>query len=131
MYADVFICPENYHFVLFTGPSTSQNLSEKDFLRMNEEGPPPYFPNDPSASAPPATNFANLSSQNENKDPSINMPTPGGASNLDLPELPTVPSDTPTHSASGSIDEKKNNDDEEDIDFDDLTRRFEALKKKK
>jgi hypothetical protein len=32
---------------------------------------------------------------------------------------------------SGSIDEKKNNDDEEGIDFDDLTRRFEALKKKK
>jgi len=113
------------------GPSSSQNLSEKDFLRMNEEGPPPYFPNDPSASAPPATNFANLSSQNENKNPSQNLPTPGGASNLDLPELPTVPSDTPTHSATGSFDEKKNNDEEEDIDFDDLTRRFEALKKKK
>ena len=26
------------------------------------------------------------------------------------PELPTVPSDTPTHSATGSFDEKKNND---------------------
>ena len=60
-----------------------------------------------------------------------NLPTSGGASNLDLPELPTVPSDTPTHSATGSLDEKKNNDEDEDIDFDDLTRRFEALKKKK
>ena len=40
-------------------------------------------------------------------------------------------SDTPTHSATGSLDEKKNNDEDEDIDFDDLTRRFEALKKKK
>ena len=54
-----------------------------------------------------------------------------GTSNLDLPKLPTVPSDTPTHSATGSLDEKKNNDEDEDIDFDDLTRRFEALKKKK
>ena len=33
-----------------------------------------------------------------------------GTSNLDLPKLPTVPSDTPTHSATGSFDEKKNND---------------------
>ena len=81
---------------------------------MNEEGPPPYFPNDPSASAPPATNFANLSSQNEDKNPIQNLPTSGGASNLDLPELPTVPSDTPTHSATGSLDEKKNNDEDEE-----------------
>ena len=72
-----------------------------------------------------------ISIQNENQNQIQDLPTSGGASNLDLPELPTVPSDTPTHSASGSIDEKKNNDDEEDIDFDDLTRRFEALKKKK
>ena len=42
-----------------------------------------------------------------------------------------MPSDTPTHSATGSLDEKKNNYEDEDIDFDDLTRRFEALKKKK
>jgi len=107
-------------------PGSSASLSEKDFLRMNEEGPPPYFPNDPSASAPPA----NLS-QNQNPNKGLPAPSSGGASNLDLPELPTVPSDTPTHSGSGSIDEKKNLDDDEDIDFDDLTRRFEALKKKK
>lgn len=36
----------------------------------------------------------------------------------DLPELPTVPSDS-IHSGN------------DDIDFDDLTRRFEELKKKK
>ena len=69
-------------------------------------------------------NEPDLSSQNENKYPSKNIPTARRASNLNLPELPTVPS-------SGSFDEKKNNDEEEDIDFDDLTRRFEALKKKK
>ena len=114
--------------IFLLGPASSQTLSEKDILRLNEEGPPPYFPNDPSASAPPAnpTDSSNVQNQNPNK--SLPMP---GASNLDLPELPTVPSDTPTHSSgTGSID-KKNLDDEEDIDFDDLTRRFEALKKKK
>ena len=51
---------------------------------------------------------------------------------LDLPELPEIPSDTPTHGNTPDLgdDEKKELNDE-DIDFDDLTRRFEALKKKK
>ena len=62
-----------------------------------------------------------LSSQNENKYLSENIPTARKASNLNLPELPTVPS-------FGSFDEKKNNDEEEEIDFDDLTFRFEALR---
>ena len=114
--------------IFLLGPASSQTLSEKDILRLNEEGPPPYFPNDPSASAPPANPIDSSNVQNQNPNKSVPMP---GASNLDLPELPTVPSDTPTHSSgTGSID-KKNLDDEEDIDFDDLTRRFEALKKKK
>ncbi len=97
---------------------SNSSLSEKDLMRLNEEGPPPYFPSDPSASAPApaATN------QSENSN-----------ANLDLPELPMVPSDTPTHKASPGGDDE--DDDEkktdEDIDFDDLTRRFEALKKKK
>ena len=49
---------------------------------------------------------------------------------LDLPELPAIPGDTPTHGNSPDGDDKKD-DDEEDPDFDDLTKRFEALKKKK
>ena len=49
---------------------------------------------------------------------------------LDLPELPGVPLDTPVHERSCSPNGTKK-DEEEDIDFDDLTRRFEALKKKK
>merc|ERR1711902_349492 len=99
----------------------------------NEEGPPPYFPSDPSASAPPP-NTTSVSNNFQIEDPSKSVPSSSaGASNLDLPDLPTVPSDTPTHSASGSIndDMKKKDDEDEDIDFDDLTRRFEALKKKK
>ena len=53
-----------------------------------------------------------------------------GSPALDLPELPGVPLDTPVHERSDSPAATKK-DDEEDIDFDDLTRRFEALKKKK
>lgn len=46
---------------------------------------------------------------------------PGSDSFPDLPELPTVPSDIPTSSPRKG----------DDIDFDDLTKRFEELKKKK
>lgn len=55
--------------------------------------------------------------------PPVTPSNPGA--NLNLPELPSVPSDVPTGSVSGS---SVNFD---DIDFDDLTRRFEELKKKK
>lgn len=45
--------------------------------------------------------------------------------NMNIPELPSVPTDIP----SGPLNPSSNNFD--DIDFDDLTRRFEELKKKK
>lgn len=50
-------------------------------------------------------------------------PTPRqkiGGSNFDLPDLPSVP----------NVDVHKPDNDENDIDFDDLTRRFNELKKK-
>ena len=87
-------------------------------------GPPPYFPPDhlhqdgaqqqpqaPAASAPP----------------SLAPPAGSTPGFLDLPDLPAVPVDTPLGSKGGSPDENK----DDDIDFDDLTKRFEALKKKK
>mgnify|MGYP000132546322 CR=1 FL=1 len=48
---------------------------------------------------------------------------------MDLPELPSVPSDTfpPLDNSVRSGNTSAN----DDIDFDDLTRRFEDLKKKK
>lgn len=44
---------------------------------------------------------------------------------MDLPELPSVPQDNLNGPNSGGKDG------DDDIDFDDLTRRFEELKKKK
>ena len=103
------------------------NLSEKDILGMNE-GPPPYFPQDPSASAPPPAPMNPGVNSNEVKDNSPVKSLPSVTdSKLDLPELPTVPSDTPPNDSTP--DQK--NDEDDDLDFDDLSRRFEALKKKK
>ena len=52
---------------------------------------------------------------------------PTGGNVLDLPDLPAVPSDTPL----GGNTPQGGPGDDDDIDFDDLTKRFEALKKKK
>lgn len=51
-------------------------------------------------------------------------PTPRQFDNNALPELPSVPDTLPTSSLGGSTAAS------DDIDFDDLTRRFEELKKK-
>jgi len=72
----------------------------------DSSAPPPYFPPD----KPPMT-----------QDP----PPATGSNVLDLPDLPPVPSDTPL---GGNT---PHGGDDDDIDFDDLTKRFEALKKKK
>ena len=79
-------------------------------------------------SHPPADRAASTASVEDNNAAAKN--------NLDIPELPEIPSGTPTHTANNFDDDddeedKKGNNDEEDIDFDDLTKRFEALKKKK
>jgi len=108
-------------------PQSSQTLSEKDLLRLNE-GPPPYFPQDPSASAPPKASDNNLEVKAKlDDDPTKSLPSVSD-SKLDLPDLPTVPSDTPPNDATP---DQKNDENDDDLDFDDLTRRFEALKKKK
>ncbi|KAF2906143.1 hypothetical protein ILUMI_00035 [Ignelater luminosus] len=59
----------------------------------------------------------------QNKDPTKMLPPKiSGDSYPTLPELPSVPSDNPSTPPSSR---------DNDIDFDDLTRRFEELKKKK
>lgn len=60
------------------------------------------------------------------------MSPPGGVkpknSNSLFPELPNVPDDTP-HMSNEDL-AKLNENDNEEIDFDDLTKRFENLKRK-
>ena len=82
---------------------------------LDESAAPPPYSCDYPADKPPLT-----------QDHAPPAPAPAPGSNvLDLPDLPVVPSDTPL----GGNTPQGNDDD--DIDFDDLTKRFEALKKKK
>ena len=85
----------------------------------------------PHAPAAKAPSTASVEDNNAAKPAASSSST----NNLDIPELPEIPSGTPTHTANNFDDDdddvKKGNNDEEDIDFEDLTKRFEALKKKK
>jgi len=82
---------------------------------LDDSAPPPYFPPDQPK--------IDLSQTNP---PPTSAPPPNLPDMLDLPSLPAVPVDTPL---DGNTPQGGGEDD--DIDFDDLTKRFEALKKKK
>lgn len=62
--------------------------------------------------------------QPRSKMPPAVQPT---APSMDIPQLPNVPMDLPDI----PTDEVKPNNNEDDIDFDDLSKRFENLKKRK
>jgi len=83
----------------------------KPGLNDLDEGPPPYFPPDQGSDLLPQLSNPPLN-------PAVQKDV------LDLPDLPAVPGDTP-------VGGNTPHDDDDDIDFDDLTKRFEALKKKK
>ncbi|XP_017121913.1 IST1 homolog isoform X2 [Drosophila elegans] len=89
-----------------------------------ENDPPPRYT---------SINPVNLQNANKPKPqprsklPPGNPTLPSAPPALDFPSLPNVPNDLPDIPGSGA--EKK--DDEEEIDFDDLSRRFENLKKRK
>ena len=94
---------------------------------FDSSAPPPSYDssvaasggqNRPISSAPPSS----LGGLRPIPAPRSNARSPG------VPELPDVPADSPS---DGSKDGAKSPDEEETIDFDDLARRFEALKKKK
>jgi len=87
--------------------SPNDNIDKVNLNDSDDAAPPPYFPPDKG----PDTQ------QEGNREAGG-----GGGGFLDLPDLPAVPGDTPVGTPKG---------DDEDIDFDDLTKRFEALKKKK
>ncbi|XP_017080834.2 IST1 homolog isoform X2 [Drosophila eugracilis] len=89
-----------------------------------ENDPPPRYT---------SINPVNLQNANKPKPqprsklPPGNPTQPSAPPPLDFPSLPNVPNDLPDIPGAGP--EKK--DDEEEIDFDDLSRRFENLKKRK
>ena len=77
-----------------------------------------------SAAAPPPVQRHDSEEDNTRR--------PGSGGGADFPELPGVPDDVPSGAPGQGSDEfGKRGEDEEEIDFDDLTKRFEALKKKK
>jgi vacuolar protein sorting-associated protein IST1 len=119
--------PFQYHVPPQAPGSPNSNVGRNTKLNMLDDeeeggGPPPYFPpdhlkQDGSQQQPPAPASA----------PPSSAPAASSPGFLDLPDLPAVPVDTPLGSKGASPDENK----DDDIDFDDLTKRFEALKKKK
>jgi len=95
-------------------PDENLKKSDLNMLDLDEGPPPPYFPPDQPKDVGP----------HAQQPPSAPSSLPKGDL-LDLPDLPAVPGDTPV----GGNTPQDGPDD--DIDFDDLTKRFEALKKKK
>ncbi|XP_017080836.2 IST1 homolog isoform X3 [Drosophila eugracilis] len=86
--------------------------------------------NNTDGSGSPDENILNANKpkpQPRSKLPPGNPTQPSAPPPLDFPSLPNVPNDLPDIPGAGP--EKK--DDEEEIDFDDLSRRFENLKKRK
>ncbi len=103
-----------------------------------DDAPPAYFPPDVGSGGqqqqpPLAPGVTPLPSQQQQQEPKIVRSvsdednTTKSAGGADFPELPGVPDDAPVEDDF----KKGQEEDEEEIDFDDLTRRFEALKKKK
>jgi len=99
----------NYNIPPARPDSPEENIESKDDLNISGgSGPPPYDQDEPKK---------DLRVQHD--------PSPDS---LGFPELPSVPSDPPIGGHSSTTPSGPNDD---DIDFDDLTKRFEALKKKK
>uniref|UniRef100_A0A2M4AA75 IST1 homolog n=1 Tax=Anopheles triannulatus TaxID=58253 RepID=A0A2M4AA75_9DIPT len=117
--------PFNYNIP----PNSSEKEEIKDlninanFIReekgANEAiGPPPSY-----SSLSPDDNMQNSTKPKP-------QPRSKFSPELNFPELPNVPLDLP-EVPSGGNQESKNDNDNDEIDFDDLSRRFEELKKKK
>ena len=88
--------------------------------------PPPNY--DSIINTPSAPHASCANSADQFKPTPIPRTTVSPPEDLGLPELPEVPEESPNHSNNGGGSSEKK---EEDIDFDDLAKRFEALKKRK
>ncbi|XP_034481873.1 IST1 homolog isoform X1 [Drosophila innubila] len=102
--------------------SDGSGSPDENILRPQPHDPPPRYS---------SINPVNLQNANKPKPQPRSKLPPGGPEQpsapppLDLPSLPNVPNDLPDVPVSG----KREDDDE--IDFDELSRRFENLKKRK
>lgn len=127
-------------------PGSVSNPTNSDFMTEGTPTAPSKTAVAPFDSSPPP-NYDSIvrpsmtsNNQGTNGSPVVNTyrPTPAPRNNSvrpddpSMPELPEVPDDSPGHTSNGSVDKSSNNEKkEDDIDFDDLAKRFEALKKRK
>jgi len=117
------------------GGAMSAAAAAKDLEASGfDDGPPPYFPpdiNSPASAKPSDVGAASapLNAPAPAAGPpagAASLPVVPGSGSGGVPELPEIPNDIPSRE-----DTPPGGGGEEDIDFDDLTARFEALKKKK
>ena len=113
-----------------------------DKSQMNfDEAPPAYFPPDMSSSTPaaaqpppPVPTPRNNLDRSDSIEDNTKKPAPsasvGSAGGFNVPELPEIPNDIPA-AQDDDDDEGGAGGGDEEIDLDDLTKRFEALKKRK
>ncbi|XP_011189447.2 IST1 homolog isoform X3 [Zeugodacus cucurbitae] len=110
-------------------PPTQSGYEQKDLNTSFINRPKPY--DDPP---PRYTSINPFNMQDGNKpkpQPRQKLPQPGASAppaSSDIPNLPNVPQEMPDMTRD---EEKPRNTDNDDIDFDDLSRRFENLKKRK
>lgn len=111
------------------GPDNFNGLSVDTYQPFNNFQPPNMGGNPPPIPTHPPT-YESLPGPSVPVPAPRQMPGPAAApsdfiyDNMTLPELPSVPDTLPTASVGGTSTGS------EDIDFDDLSRRFEDLKKK-
>lgn len=91
--------------------SLNPNTGQDQFNKQSQSPPPDYFDTISTPFSKP-TSMAG---------PAFSPNKPGAAGKSDLPAVPRT--------APNASNEAPNNDSEEDIDFDDLAKRFESLKK--
>ncbi|XP_004526177.1 IST1 homolog isoform X3 [Ceratitis capitata] len=107
-------------------PPSQPNYEQKDLNTSFINRPKPFDDPPPRYSS---INPFNMQGTNKPKpQPRQKLPPPGPSAPPALPDLPNVPNDLPEITADET---KPSNTDNDEIDFDDLSRRFENLKKRK
>lgn len=117
-------------------PTADEDVGKKLNYPMAFETPPPSYSNFEKDTTDAPVDKNQQYSVKPKPTPRSKISPPGGAkakttADLLFPELPEVPKDVPTLSNEDFLANSNKNENLDEIDFDDLTRRFENLKKKK